>query len=81
MILLHKDGSIVELGAVESIRPISRNSQTRELIVEICFASGRRANYSDVWYAKNSRERASIYDLELGEKFPVDWREIIRRVV
>lgn len=76
MILLHSDGSIIEVGAVELIRPLS--SVDNKLVVEIVFSSGNKGTYADVWWAKGDENPVSIYDMMLGAKFPVSWRDKIK---
>jgi hypothetical protein len=77
MVLLHKDGSIIELSAVRTVRPFNRNKQSGELIVEVSFTDGTSERYADVWHTK-TKSNVSIYDVLLGEKCLVDWREVVK---
>jgi len=75
MVLLHKSGVLIELGAVESVRPLTRNPTTGELTVEIVFNSGNKMKFTDSWwYKKGDKDPVSIYSMELGDSLPVDWR-------
>ncbi len=77
MIILHKDGNMVEVAAIERIRPLQINSATGRRAVEIRFYSGICDIYEDVWHTK-TKLGVSIYDALLPEKMVIDWRETIR---
>jgi hypothetical protein len=77
MIVLHKDGSLVELNNVERVRPMGRNSVTGMLNIEVRFTSGITDIYSDAWHSK-MKDNCSLYDLLLSEKFCVSWRDVVK---
>ncbi len=77
MIILHKDGTLVELSLVEKVRPLAINGITGRRNVELRFTSGITDIYEDFWHSK-AKEGCSIYELMLSEKFPVDWRGAIK---
>lgn len=74
MVILHKDGVMIELAALEKIRPHSINITNGKRIVEIRFLSGERETYEDSWITKTGEDQ-SIFDIMLSEK--VNWRKVI----
>jgi hypothetical protein len=79
MILLHKNGVMVEVNQIESIKPQAGVNPFGERVVEINFISGLRAVFSDTWWCSGKgAELISVYDALLGAKFPVDWREKVK---
>jgi hypothetical protein len=76
MILLHKDGVIVEAASIEAIRFLIKPDAGDPGAVEIQFASGKCSRFSDQWIGKGWEGKKSIYDVLLPDK--IDWRGCIK---
>jgi hypothetical protein len=77
MVILHKDGTIVELSQIEKVRPLDVNKVTGLRNVEIRFTSGITDNFSDFWFTKTDNG-VSIYDILVSEKFKINWKDVVK---